>query len=551
MKRVLFLILSLLLLPLVGMAQNPATVTGHVLFPSAGPSVNASVCFTLQNFKPNVPRVISTGEIVQQQNWCITPSSVDGSFSTPILRNDFITPIGTFWRVDFIWNNIQQSSATYLINHTPFNLDVETPLSSIPIAGPNQIVTFAFVCPQVTASTTWTCVHNFNDSNVWTEVFNSSFAQIFPDTVTVTNPNTVVFTFVTPQSGLAIVLHAGAIAIATNQPNAVLQNPTGSQLICCFPLALNSAVTFSTPWTSTVTTGTAPFVIASSTVIPNLDAQFLNGFSAPSSAIVGISDTQILTNKTFDISLNTLKNSSNTAGNVPRNNGTQYVDATLAASDLSNGVTGTGNVVLNTSPSITTPSLTTPSISTPSINGASTGTGVQGTDSKLLTSGTVSGTGATLCTDANGGATTSSCPASQTVQVFSGTTLSGDIAVSASTPTTVLTRAVTMPSSGCPCRVFLSYSLYITTASSGVGYSFWVGDGTNNMAGVNTGQSNATSGALTSASYGGYTTVTYANGANVTFTLSTEGDHTYTVKAAPSIGSAPNSSFQVSVVTSN
>jgi hypothetical protein len=33
----------------------------------------------------------------------------------------------------------------------------------------------------------------------------------------------------------------------------------------------------------------------------------------------------------------------------------------------------------------------------------------QGTDTKLLTSGTVSGTGVTLCTDANGGATTTGC----------------------------------------------------------------------------------------------------------------------------------------------
>ena len=55
---------------------------------------------------------------------------------------------------------------------------------------------------------------------------------------------------------------------------------------------------------------------------------------------------------------------------------------------------------------------TAPIVITPS---PTTGTGVvsattQGTDSKLLTAGTVSGTAATLCTDANGGATTSGCP---------------------------------------------------------------------------------------------------------------------------------------------
>jgi len=56
--------------------------------------------------------------------------------------------------------------------------------------------------------------------------------------------------------------------------------------------------------------------------------------------------TQTLTNKTIDISLNTLENSTNTAGHYERNNGTQYVDSTLVASDaqstyINEGVTGT------------------------------------------------------------------------------------------------------------------------------------------------------------------------------------------------------------------
>jgi len=40
---------------------------------------------------------------------------------------------------------------------------------------------------------------------------------------------------------------------------------------------------------------------------------------------------------------------------------------------------------------------------------ADAGVSLQGTDSNVLTSGTISGTAATLCTDANGGATTSGC----------------------------------------------------------------------------------------------------------------------------------------------
>lgn len=86
---------------------------------------------------------------------------------------------------------------------------------------------------------------------------------------------------------------------------------------------------------STVATGTAPLVVASATNIPNLNASSLSGKTAPAGNIVGDTDTQALTNKTLDISLNTLKSSSNTAGHYPRNNGsTGYVDSAIQSADL-------------------------------------------------------------------------------------------------------------------------------------------------------------------------------------------------------------------------
>jgi hypothetical protein len=48
-----------------------------------------------------------------------------------------------------------------------------------------------------------------------------------------------------------------------------------------------------------VSTGTAPFSIASTTPVTNLNAQLHGGLLAPSSSIVGVSDTQTLTNKTL------------------------------------------------------------------------------------------------------------------------------------------------------------------------------------------------------------------------------------------------------------
>lgn len=52
-------------------------------------------------------------------------------------------------------------------------------------------------------------------------------------------------------------------------------------------------------YASTVASGTAPFTITSNTLVTNLNADFLRGKVPPSGDIVGNTDTQTLTNKTF------------------------------------------------------------------------------------------------------------------------------------------------------------------------------------------------------------------------------------------------------------
>ena len=60
-----------------------------------------------------------------------------------------------------------------------------------------------------------------------------------------------------------------------------------------------TSISASSQITSALTTGTAPFSIASTTVVSNLNADLLDGKHAPAGAIVGTSDTQTMTNKTL------------------------------------------------------------------------------------------------------------------------------------------------------------------------------------------------------------------------------------------------------------
>lgn len=240
MKKTLIAFL-ILVAPAFASAQD--TVTGHVKQPDASIPSNTKICVSLINFKPNVARVIGTGQIIVTTNYCTTPAA-DGSYSFNIYGNDVISPTASNWRVDWIVNGIQSASATYLINHSPFNLDTETPLSTTTPAGPNQQVTQAFPFTQLAASTTWTIPHNFNDPNTIALVAGANGNDIYPDTKNCrTDPNNCVLTFVSPTAGFAIAMHAGAINIATTQPNALIANPTSPQSVNSQPLNLSGPLT--------------------------------------------------------------------------------------------------------------------------------------------------------------------------------------------------------------------------------------------------------------------------------------------------------------------
>ncbi|HEX3941378.1 MAG TPA: hypothetical protein VHX11_07850 [Acidobacteriaceae bacterium] len=116
-------------------------------------------------------------------------------------------------------------------------------------------------------------------------------------------------------------------------------------------------------------------------------------------------------------------------------------------------------------------------------------------------------TGKEYCTAANSGTAIA-------ILAHYYTTLGSDVPVSGETA--ILTQAVTMPSSGCPCRALVSYGYYFISTSHGL-MEGYVTDGTNLAASSET--NNFADGNETGANGAATTQVTYANSASVTFTF--------------------------------
>jgi len=146
-------------------------------------------------------------------------------------------------------------------------------------------------------------------------------------------------------------IFSSGIVSPTIGPSAAQQHTLPAVSSDTFAL-LGATQTFSGPKTfgqqitSTVSTGTAPFSIASTTQVTNLNAQLHGGFSAPASAIVGISDSQTLTNKALtSASLTTPTIDGFSAGHVAVLNsaGTNFGTA-LGTQTLESSVPATGTV---------------------------------------------------------------------------------------------------------------------------------------------------------------------------------------------------------------
>src|SRR5579859_5500740 len=94
---------------------------------------------------------------------------------------------------------------------------------------------------------------------------------------------------------------SGVVDLSTATPLApsFMSGPTGN--------VVSPGTLTATQFISTIATGTAPLNVTSITQVPNLNVSQLGGLNPPGSAILGLTDSQAPTNKTLDISLNTLK----------------------------------------------------------------------------------------------------------------------------------------------------------------------------------------------------------------------------------------------------
>jgi hypothetical protein len=130
------------------------------------------------------------------------------------------------------------------------------------------------------------------------------------------------------------------------------------------------------------------------------------------------------------------------------------------------------------------------------------------------------------------------------VQLFTNKNLASNVPVTANTTTTIDSISVTMPSSGGPFRVLVTYAYYM---NGGVNGECWVEDGTNFWALWE----EQTAGNILMCSGSQWSPTTYANGAAKTFTVQTFNTGATAATTVGSLTGSVPSSMQIAVFASN
>lgn len=546
MKISLKFIVAIAFLLICGSARAQTVPVTGSLQNLAGANATAPttyVQFTLQNYGSSIP-MTSGGAFVNPTPPPLQPNG-SGVISGTITPNDVITtPAGTYYQVCVFFQGVSQWCQNYLIlsSDNPWNLNSATPIVTPPSPSGNVLYAMTHVCQVGIAATSWTCVHGFGTQNVVVSCYDGNHQMLFPDTVIETDLNTITATFTSPETGSCVVMNAGNVNLTSSPANAVVTNPNGDQNIVGFNFLHNgnlipdvgnswtwtAAQAFAVPPTFAQSTGTAPFIVDSTTNVPNLNASSLNGatFAAPGPIGGGTPSTAAFTS----ISVT----SSTVVANL---NASLLNGATFAAPGPIGG--GTPSTAVFTTLQIAS--------GTPS-------TAISGNTATLANAASdvhSAAAGTRACTDGSGNLTTTGCP-SGIIQSVNAVTMSGDQSYTTGSSATVtgLSQSVTMPASGGPFRALVCYGIYWTTGASATSVNVWVTDGSVTFASTEAGAGTSPVPYGGNSTCGMSTATGYANGASPTFTVKINANQNLTVRQSGTNSGGPSSWMTVSVLPS-
>lgn len=232
MIKKIILALVCLLAPLGLRAQN-VVVSGNVKDVGVANATgsNTFVRFTLIGYGPTIPRVITSNVIANPVKDFHPDSS--GNIHGLLQGNETITPAGTNYQVCIFYQGTQFRCATYNITGLTFDLPTAVPITSPPPS--TQLIYGAktYLFTQSFPALTWVIPHHFGDKNVIVQC--TDFATrphvLYPDSVALTDNNTVTVIFTTAQSGTCLVMSGGSATFTTTVGDAVIKNPNAAQTL--------------------------------------------------------------------------------------------------------------------------------------------------------------------------------------------------------------------------------------------------------------------------------------------------------------------------------
>jgi hypothetical protein len=316
------------------MPSPGVTITGTI-YDITGTANAGTIKFTLVNYGGLAP--IITGSFMLAPVEIICQAASDGTFSQVLWGTYQINPSNTFYQVTITSADGRQ----IIVVGYQFNTAGSFDLSNLmPIAPTPGLPIFQVILPETTGVTAHKWLNSYSASTGLFTAAQPAFTDISGTASTAQIPSLA-----------ASKITSGQLALAQGGTDADLSATGGT-----------SQVLKQTSSGAAITVGQLAFTDISGSVaasqLPNPSASTLGGIES----IAAVSHKWINTISTSGVPGLTQPAAADlsdtaTSGNVLRGNGTSFVSATLAAADLSNGVTGTGAVVLATSPTLVTPTL--------------------------------------------------------------------------------------------------------------------------------------------------------------------------------------------------